>query len=227
VGRCKYQLSDFSIGKILQATIGGTAADFRLQWISDHVYKFVVASKNVGFHIYNLRSFSCDQYNIFFHLWSNVGAHWVSESKKFFHEENEQWTTVQQKNRSNKTSAHRLTGANRVPVRSHNSSRRNSVFDRIDWLEISSKGSLNAQQNSSSSHHRNPSSTQSVRALWDQRTVRFQNSNRQSKNRGLLLEEPNKESSVPPVSCPICAASNRPRSSCRSLGHIVAHCMAQ
>jgi hypothetical protein len=58
--------SDFSIGKILQATIGGTVANFRPQWISDRVYKFVVAFKNVGFHIYNLRSFSCDQYKIFF-----------------------------------------------------------------------------------------------------------------------------------------------------------------
>jgi hypothetical protein len=87
--------SNFSIGKILQATIGGTVANFRPQWISDRVYKFVVAFKNVGFHIYNLRSFSCDQYKIFFHLWSNGGAHWVSESQKFFREENEQWITVQ------------------------------------------------------------------------------------------------------------------------------------
>jgi hypothetical protein len=31
----------------------------------------------------------------FFHLWSNGGAHWVSESQKFFREENEQWITVQ------------------------------------------------------------------------------------------------------------------------------------
>jgi hypothetical protein len=31
----------------------------------------------------------------FFHLWSNGGAHWVSESQKFFREQNEQWITVQ------------------------------------------------------------------------------------------------------------------------------------
>jgi hypothetical protein len=79
VRRCKYQLSDNSIEKILQATIGGSAADFRPQWISDRVYKFIVASKNVGFHVYNHRSYSCDQYKVFFHLWSNDGARWVSK----------------------------------------------------------------------------------------------------------------------------------------------------
>jgi hypothetical protein len=49
VGRCKYRLSEHSIGFILQATLGGVAADFRPQQISDWVFKFVVASRNVGF----------------------------------------------------------------------------------------------------------------------------------------------------------------------------------
>jgi hypothetical protein len=84
-------------------------------------------------------------------------------------------------------------GANSVPIHSHNSSHINSVFDRIEWPEISAKSSLNAQQNSSASHRRNPSSAQSAGALRDQRIVRFQNSNRQPKDKGLLLEEPNKE----------------------------------
>jgi hypothetical protein len=48
--------------------LGGSAADFRPQKISDAVFKFVVASRNVGFHIYNLKSFACDQYQIFFNL---------------------------------------------------------------------------------------------------------------------------------------------------------------
>jgi hypothetical protein len=129
-------------------------------------------------------------------------------------------------------------GANSVPIHSHNSSHINSVFDRIEWPEISAKSSLNAQQNSSASHRRNPSSAQSAGALRDQRIVRFQNSNRQPKDKGLLLEEPNKEneSLVSPVSCPICVASNGPRSSCkswiscftcRSFDHIAAHCRAR
>jgi hypothetical protein len=75
VGRCKYKLSEQSISLILQATLGGNAVDFIPQQVSDRVFKFFVASKNVGFHIYKLWSFSCDQYQIFFNLRSNGGAH--------------------------------------------------------------------------------------------------------------------------------------------------------
>jgi hypothetical protein len=49
--------------------------DFRPQQIFDRVFKFVVVSRNVGFHIYKLRSFSCDEHHIFFNLWNNGGAH--------------------------------------------------------------------------------------------------------------------------------------------------------
>jgi hypothetical protein len=60
VGRCKYRLSEHSLGFLLRATLGGTTADFRPQQISDRVFRFVVASTNVGFHIYNLKSFACE-----------------------------------------------------------------------------------------------------------------------------------------------------------------------
>jgi hypothetical protein len=52
VGRCKFKLSEQSIGLILQATLGVNAVDFRPQFLSDRVFKIVVASRNVGFHIY-------------------------------------------------------------------------------------------------------------------------------------------------------------------------------
>lgn len=75
VGRCKYELNEKSIGLILQATLGGCVVHFRPQPVSDRVFKFVVASRNVAFHIYNLWSYSCEQYKVFFHLWSNGVAH--------------------------------------------------------------------------------------------------------------------------------------------------------
>jgi hypothetical protein len=59
-GWCKFRLSKQSVGFLLQATIGGTAVDFRPQQISERVFKFVVNSRNMGFHVYNLRSFTCD-----------------------------------------------------------------------------------------------------------------------------------------------------------------------
>jgi hypothetical protein len=30
-----------------------------------------------------LKSFSSDQYQIWFHVWGNGGPHWISEYKKF------------------------------------------------------------------------------------------------------------------------------------------------
>jgi 1-aminocyclopropane-1-carboxylate deaminase/D-cysteine desulfhydrase-like pyridoxal-dependent ACC family enzyme len=94
VGNCKYKLLEFSIGMILLVSIGGVAADFKPQQISNHIFKFVVASKRVGLHIYNLRSFSCEQYKINFNLQRNGGADWVLESTKYALEEAAQWTTV-------------------------------------------------------------------------------------------------------------------------------------
>jgi hypothetical protein len=73
-GRCKFKLSKFSVGLILQATIGGDAVDFRPQQISDRVFRFVVAPRNVRFHVYNLHSFNCDQFVLYFNLWSDGGA---------------------------------------------------------------------------------------------------------------------------------------------------------
>jgi hypothetical protein len=97
-GRCKFRLNEHSVGLILQATLGAIATDFKPIQISDRVFRFVVASKNVGFHIYNLRSFACEQYHIFFNLWGNGGANWVQEFRKYLAKEDDQWTLVHSKN---------------------------------------------------------------------------------------------------------------------------------
>jgi hypothetical protein len=83
----------------------------------------VVASRVVGFHIYHLRSYSCDQYKIFFNLWSNGGAQWTREVENFQREESEQWTSVHHRRNKRKLSYadavhHRgsLSGPNRVPI---------------------------------------------------------------------------------------------------------------
>jgi hypothetical protein len=130
---------------------------FRQHWVEpqlilDHnkyliVFKFVVASKNVGFHIYKLPS-SCDQYKIFFNLWSIGGAHWKSGLDKYDREQEEQWTTIHGGNVKKSYASvvrnhHRLTGANRVPMGARNFPQlnvnlnppvhRSSIFDRIIW----------------------------------------------------------------------------------------------
>jgi hypothetical protein len=94
VGHYKFQLNEHSMGIILQAMIGGVATDFRPQQMSYRVFKFIVASCNVGFHFFNLKSFSCEQYKVFFHLYGNGGPHWMSEYKKFIDEEEASWLLV-------------------------------------------------------------------------------------------------------------------------------------
>jgi hypothetical protein len=122
IGRCKYQLNDQLVGFLLQATLGSVSADFRLQQLSDQVFKFSVASRAVGFHIYNMWMFACDQYKIFFHLFGNGGAHWVSKYKKFLQEEEDDWIPALGKKsqilhqKLDRDAKITLSGANRVPI---------------------------------------------------------------------------------------------------------------
>jgi hypothetical protein len=93
-GRCKFKLTEQSVDLILQATLGGEAADFRPKQLSDGVFHFLVASRRVGFHIVNIRSFSCSEYKLFFHLWGDGGLNWKLEFKKKSEEEAAQWSPV-------------------------------------------------------------------------------------------------------------------------------------
>jgi hypothetical protein len=94
-GRCKFKLSDHSVSLILQATLGGVVTDFRSKRISERVYQFLVASRNVSFHIAKIRSFSCDNYKLFFHLWGHGGGGELEDGIQIFIEEGDaQWHTV-------------------------------------------------------------------------------------------------------------------------------------
>jgi hypothetical protein len=101
----------------------------------------------VGFHICNLRSFVCEQYHIFFHLWGNGGANWVQEFRKNFTEEEHQWTlahrkkaTAQKYFRDVVKRSHFLSGANRVSMGMKNQQSKrmatmhHSVFDRTEGI---------------------------------------------------------------------------------------------
>jgi hypothetical protein len=140
VGRCKLKLYEYSIGIILQATTGGYPADFRLVFLSDQVFRFSVASHNVGFHIHKLRSFSFDHYSVFFHLWGNGGPNWHAEFRLYLQEQIDEWTKVLPKSEKKKyyaaavKSSRHLSGANKVSLGDHKlGSAHHSVFDRIQW----------------------------------------------------------------------------------------------
>ena len=86
-GRCKYRLTVESVGLILQATIGGSASLFHVQFLSDRVFRFTVASQAVDFHIYKLRSFECSNFKVYFHLWHGGGPNYISEFRRWSAEE--------------------------------------------------------------------------------------------------------------------------------------------
>lgn len=96
-GRCKFRLTEDSVSHILQATIGGSAAEFRPVQLADRVFSFKVSAKVVGFHIYNLRSYECLNYKLYFNLWGNGGASWPSESQAYVSEEADSWQLVTSK----------------------------------------------------------------------------------------------------------------------------------
>jgi hypothetical protein len=132
------------MGLILQATLGGVAADFRSQQISDRVFKFVVASRNVGFHIYKLRSYCCDQYKVFFNLCGNGGPNWQSELRNFLSEEDNQWTLVtnrrlqwHSRSYADVVKDFSLTGASRVPLGNRvHSPRFHHAFRQVSNLHL-------------------------------------------------------------------------------------------
>lgn len=138
-GRCLFRLSEQSVASILQAVLGGHASAFRVLQLSDRVFRFSVASPAVRFHVYNLRSFECSQFRIFFHLWNGGGPNHMAEFQRWQLEEAAQWTTINRKGQSQAPSGPLpacppLTGANVILIRA--SHRSNGV--------VSSNSNLNS-----------------------------------------------------------------------------------
>uniref|UniRef100_K3ZMM0 Uncharacterized protein n=1 Tax=Setaria italica TaxID=4555 RepID=K3ZMM0_SETIT len=84
-----------SIGLILQSCLGGTALNFNVQHLSGCMFWLFVASKNVGFLVYRLRSHVCKLFALFFALWGNGGPNWQWEHILWLKEEEDEWTHVQ------------------------------------------------------------------------------------------------------------------------------------
>lgn len=78
-GRSRFRLSEDVVSLLLQSCLGGNAFAFKVIQLYSSGFKFSVASKDVGFLIYNLRSFSCKDFTVFFGLWGNGGVNWERE----------------------------------------------------------------------------------------------------------------------------------------------------
>ena len=80
-GRHYFCLNEDSVAAALEAAVGGSGIDLMVFLIKDKVFGFQVSCKVVALFILTLRSFSCDQFKCYFHLWSNGGPNWNREFK--------------------------------------------------------------------------------------------------------------------------------------------------
>jgi hypothetical protein len=86
-----------SVALILQLCLGGQAINFSVQSLSGRCFRFEVCSKNVGFLIYGLKSYSCKSFMVHFSLWSNGGPNWKREFVIWMDLQEREWTTVHRK----------------------------------------------------------------------------------------------------------------------------------
>jgi hypothetical protein len=141
-GRCIFKLNSVSVGHLLQAALGGLAADFEVLQLADRVFRFSVSSMAVGFHIYNLGSIERKEFRAFFNLWNRGGPNWKHEFRLFLDEEAASWSKVRVRNILSYADVVKLplTGANAVPIRNptrtpggaqHAARAGSSVFNRL------------------------------------------------------------------------------------------------
>jgi hypothetical protein len=71
--RSRLRLSLHSVGFILQSILGGSADLFSVVELEQQLFKFTVLDRQVGLRVYALKSFACDSFKVFFHLWNQNG----------------------------------------------------------------------------------------------------------------------------------------------------------
>ena len=99
-GRSRFRLSEDVVSLLLQSCLGGNAFAFKVVQFYSSGFKFSDGSKDVGFFIYNLQSFSYKDFAVFFGLWGNGGANWQREFHLWTKKQNNEWTTAHRKKKS-------------------------------------------------------------------------------------------------------------------------------
>jgi hypothetical protein len=90
----KFRLDSVSVGLVLEACLGGSSEDFSVISCGQRTFRFSVASRNVGFMVYQLHYFSCAAFKFFFHPWGNGGANWRKEFRVWQTKFQQEWTLV-------------------------------------------------------------------------------------------------------------------------------------
>jgi hypothetical protein len=92
--RFLFHLTEESVSFALQSCLGGRAAEFHVQFLSNNHFRFSVFSKEIGFFIYKLRRITTSSFDLYFHLWNNGTPHWEKEKRDWEIEQEKEWTKV-------------------------------------------------------------------------------------------------------------------------------------
>ena len=92
--RASSRLNVHIVSVSLLARFGGYAQGFRVRLLKDRSYKFLVASKAVGFEIYNAGKIVEKDFELVFNLWNYGGPNWQREEALYYAELDNEWTLV-------------------------------------------------------------------------------------------------------------------------------------
>ena len=92
--RARFRLDCHTVSVTLQSCFGGYPQGFRVLHLKDRSFKFSVASKAVGFEIYNQGRVVEKDFELVFNLWGFGGPNWLREEQLFYREEEASWTLV-------------------------------------------------------------------------------------------------------------------------------------
>ena len=90
----RFRLDCHTVSITLQSCFGGYPQGFRAHHLKDRSFKFSVASKAVGFEIYNHGHMVEKDFKLVFNLWGFRGPNWLREEQLFYREEESSWTLV-------------------------------------------------------------------------------------------------------------------------------------
>jgi hypothetical protein len=72
-GRCRFRLDLSFVADSLSAVLGCQPDDLRVEFLESRIFTFAVSCKEVGFEIYKIKSLSCDEFELSFHLLNDLG----------------------------------------------------------------------------------------------------------------------------------------------------------
>jgi hypothetical protein len=107
--RFTFRLDEFSVAFALASCLGGAPAGFHVQFQSERHFLFSVANKSVGFHVYALRRFIGEHFDVYFHLWRDGTQNWEREKRLWELEQAQECTEVMSRKTKRKSKSSKMT----------------------------------------------------------------------------------------------------------------------